>query len=248
MVLLYGRHACFEALLNKCRVINKIFVTNNILKELSKIESLNIDLFQKIISVVDRVFLDNLFEQSTVHQGIVIDAQPLGNVPLENLIKKKKKSQTIVILDQVVDPQNVGSILRLCRVFEADGIVMTSSHAPKETGSIAKVASGALEIIPRCVVPNLAMAIRKLKEAGFWCIGLTEHGDKSMRDIDLTGKIALVTGNEGTGMRQLTQKLCDFNAFLPTSSQFSTLNATMATAITLYEVFIAQNFAKKNEK
>jgi 23S rRNA (guanosine2251-2'-O)-methyltransferase len=190
--------------------------------------------------IVDKTDLDKKFPQPVVHQGIVVKAQPLGNLPLNELQQKESSSQVVVVLDQITDPQNVGSILRLCRAFGAAGVIMTAAHAPPETGAMAKVASGALDFVPRYIVPNLASAMRQLKTYGFWFVGLTEHATQSIRAVDLSGKIALVLGSEGNGLRQLTSQLCDFRVFLPTSKAFSTLNVTTATAISLYETFLAQ--------
>lgn len=243
MVLLYGKHACYEALLNKKRVINKIFCSSNAFKDMQQDElfAKSVHLKNNKPQIVDKNVLDQMFDQPVVHQGIVLKAQPLNNYDIEYVCGSNKKSQIVIILDQVTDPQNVGSILRLCRAFNADGLVMTSAHAPQESGAMAKVASGALEFVPRIIVSNLANSIKRLKDSGFWCVGLTERSEKSLREIDLSGKIAIIMGSEGLGMRKLTESLCDFKAFLPTSKNFSTLNVTMATAISLYEAFIAQN-------
>jgi 23S rRNA (guanosine2251-2'-O)-methyltransferase len=242
MVVLYGWHACCAALLNENRVIKKVLLTlaaeDELRKDAGVREALSAPRLRNKIFRVQREELDKTL---TAHQGIAIEAQALTHIPLETLHKSQQRNQIVLVLDQLTDPQNVGSMLRLCRVFGADAIVMTERHAPKESGAMAKVASGALETVARCVVTNLGSALRKLKDFGFWCVGLTEHANKSMRQIDLSGKIALIIGSEGSGMRQKTEGLCDFNAFLPTSKNFSTLNATTAAAIALYEVFVAQS-------
>jgi 23S rRNA (guanosine2251-2'-O)-methyltransferase len=241
VVLLYGRYACFAALLNEKRVIEGVWMSEATMKVAEESGVLNSRFFAgKKPVIVDKAYLDKKFPQPVVHQGIVVKAQPLDNLPLCELHQKEKSSQVVVFLDQITDPQNVGSILRLCRAFSADGVVMTAAHAPPETGAMAKVASGALDFVPRYIVPNLASAIRQLKTYGFWFVGLTEHATQSIRDVDLTGKIALVLGSEGSGIRQLTSQLCDFRVFLPTSKSFSTLNVTTATAISLYETFLAR--------
>lgn len=241
MVYLYGLHASRAALLNPKRIIEKVWMTETIAQK-------EHDLLQKASFfkkhspiIVDKRYLDNLLPEGSVHQGIVILARPLATVSLDSLKQNSAHSQIVVILDQVTDPQNIGSILRLCRAFDVSALVLTESKTPTETGAIAKVASGALEVIPRCIVSNLASAIRSLKNAGFWCVGLSEQANQSLKEIDLNGKIAIIMGSEGSGMRSLTEKLCDFKVFLPTSSQFSTLNVTTATAITLYETFTAQH-------
>jgi 23S rRNA (guanosine2251-2'-O)-methyltransferase len=180
--------------------------------------------------IADKRTLDGLVHEQ--HQGIIVKAAPLPYDSIDAL--ECQERAVVVVLDQVTDPQNVGSILRVCRVFGC-GLIMTRAHAPPETGAIAKVASGALEFVPRYVVPNLATGMRQLKSFGFWCVGLSEHASQSIRNVGFAPKTAIVMGSEGAGIRRLTRDLCDFFAFIPTAPEFSTLNVTTATAIALYE-------------
>ncbi|MDR0625470.1 MAG: RNA methyltransferase [Holosporales bacterium] len=286
-VLLYGRHACYAALLNPKRKIELVFITQQTLDDIDKDAAAKQALSRlgpgRVLRVekeeLDRILANNDGRAASrptsaahqiggksafpakkgkeargqkpydalkagfgaTHQGIVVEAQPLACVPLESLNNPQKANQIVLVLDHITDPQNIGSIFRLGGVFNVDAVIMTARNAPKETGAMAKVASGAIETVPRCVVPNLADAMRSLKGFGFWCVGLTEHATQSIREVDLSGKIALIMGSEGEGMRHKTESICDFNAFLPTSPCFSTLNVTTATAIALYETFVAQN-------
>ncbi|MDR1907430.1 MAG: 23S rRNA (guanosine(2251)-2'-O)-methyltransferase RlmB [Holosporales bacterium] len=235
MVYLYGNHACLAALANPDRVIEEVWCTESMAQ---KIDSLGLAARKgtRRRHVVDKRALDALVDGP--HQGVVVKAQPLQTDPID--ILHDTDARIVVVLDQVTDPQNVGSILRLCRVFGVGALVTTHAHSPKETGTMAKIASGALEVIPRCVVSNLAEGIRSLKSFGFWCLGLAEGAPQSICEVDLSGKIALIMGSEGAGMRKLTKDLCDFNAYIPSSPEFSTLNVTMATAVSLYEVFCAE--------
>ena len=134
----------------------------------------------------------------------------------------------------------IGAILRSAAVFGAKAVIMTERHAPKESGVLAKSASGALEVVPMSIVSNLAHALRELKELGFWCIGFAESGKKTLCELDLKGKTALIFGGEGDGMRRLTQDLCDFTVRLPCEESFSTLNVSNAAAVGLYEVYKQQ--------
>jgi 23S rRNA (guanosine2251-2'-O)-methyltransferase len=143
-------------------------------------------------------------------------------------------------LDQVSDPHNVGAILRSAAVFGAKALILTDRNAPSESGVLAKSASGALEIVPLIRVTNLAHTIKDLKDIGFWCVGFAETGTTTLDQIDLKGKIALVMGAEGDGMRRLTKDLCDFTVSLPTAASFSALNVSNAAAIALYETFKIQ--------
>lgn len=242
MITLYGRHACWAALLNPRRVVKKVLCTSSVAQDLQREGFLSRSRFlaQKRPVIVDKKELETLVPKGSVHQGIVLQVEPLETLSIDQLAGGKAQ-QIVVVLDQVTDPQNVGSILRLCRVFGVRAVIMTKKHAAPESGALAKVASGALEVIPRCIVPNLAEAIRTLKSFGFWFVGLAEGAESSLRQLDLTGKVALLMGAEGDGLRRMTKDLCDFRAFIPTSPQFSTLNVTSATAIALYETWLAQS-------
>ncbi len=230
----YGLHVCRMALLNPKRVVKRILVTNE-----ATLEKLSKDSPAKI-EIVNKRFLESYLSPGAVHQGIAMLVHPLENVSIEALDEIESTSQRVIVLDQVSDPHNVGAILRSAAAFGASALIMTDRHAPKESGVLAKSASGALEIVPRIVVNNLAQGITALKEMGFWCVGFSEAGTQTLGQIDLKGKIALIMGSEGDGMRHLTQKLCDFTAKLETVSDFSTLNVSNATAIALHETFKAQ--------
>lgn len=245
MVVLYGQHACRGALLNKRRVVTQVWCTQPVWQEwLAEGFPQRARFFAKHSpQIVDKRRLEGLVPSGSVHQGVAIQVEPLPSMPLEDL-KGGEANQRVVVLDRVTDPQNVGSILRLCRAFGAQALVMTKKYAPPETGALAKVASGALETVPRCLVTNMAEAVRQLQSYGFWTVGLAEGAKQSLRELDLTGKVALLMGSEGDGLRRMTRELCDFQALIPTSPEFSTLNVTTATAIALYETWVAQQGEK----
>lgn len=231
MHYLYGYHPCHMALLNPRRKIEKVIVTQNaVLEKLPPLGKLKVE-------VVDRKNLENRLPAGAVHQGIALSVHPLPNFSLDLLESCKDQNQRVVVLDHVSDPHNVGAILRSAAVFGAKAVIMTERHAPKESGVLAKSASGALEIVPMCIINNLAHALRELKELGFWCIGFAESGKKTLDELDLKGKTALIFGGEGDGMRRLTQDLCDFTVRLPSEESFSTLNVSNAAAVGLYEVY-----------
>jgi 23S rRNA (guanosine2251-2'-O)-methyltransferase len=230
----YGYHACHAALLNPDRIIEKLVLTDR--KQLDSLPAL-----RKIkVEVIERKQLENLLPSGAVHQGIALSVQPLKNKGLEFLDSIPNPNQQVIVLDQVSDPHNVGAILRSAAVFGASALVMTERNAPKESGTLAKTASGALELVPLCIVKNLAQALEELKEMNFWCVGFSEKGQQTLDKIDLKGRIALVLGSEGEGMRQRTQNLCDFQVRLPSAAAFSTLNVSNAAAIALYQTFIHQ--------
>ena len=231
---LYGYHACHAALSNPDRVIEKIYLTDQ--KTIERLPPLKMTK----VEIIDRRRLENILAPGAVHQGITLKVQPLRTLDLDFLTTLTDPHQQVLILDQVSDPHNVGAVLRSAAVFGAKAVILTERHAPKESGALAKAACGALEIVPLCLVKNLAQGLEELKQMNFWCVGFSESGKQTLDQIDLKGKIALVLGSEGDGMRQRTQNLCDFHVCLPSSSDFSTLNVSNAAAIALYETFKQQ--------
>ena len=227
---LYGYHPCHLALLNPLRKVERVFVTQK--NTLEKLPSLG----KAKVEVIDRKNLESKLPPGAVHQGIALLVQPLENQPLDFLDDCKDPNQHVVVLDHVSDPHNIGAILRSAAVFGAKALIMTERHAPKESGVLAKSASGALEVVPLCVVKNLAHALKELKDLGFWCVGFAESGTQTLAEVNLKGKIALILGAEGDGMRRLTQESCDFTVRLPSAGSFSTLNVSNAAAVALYEV------------
>jgi len=229
-IYLFGRHPIELALQNPNRRILEIYYTANSVK--------NIKLPPKISTkCVDKVFLDNLVGRDSLHQGIVARCAPLPPVSLPDLLKRLKSRQTalVMILDQITDPHNVGAILRSATAFDADAVIVPEAGAPTESGTLAKSASGALELMPLIRVPNLIRVMEKLKEEGFWCIGLDGYAKDSVNAAKLPQKCAFVMGSEGDGMRRLTQENCDYCVKLPMNPAIESLNVSNAAALILYE-------------
>ncbi len=238
-IWLYGIHACRMALENPRRQVMAIQAINDsilakVLADASRIKD------PAKVKLVDRQRLESLLPPGCVHQGIAIQVAPLHHMTIDELESDLSPNQRIVVLDQVSDPHNVGAILRSAAVFGAKALILTDRNAPSESGALAKSASGALEIVPLVRVANLAHALKDLKDIGFWCVGFAESGAERLDQIDLKGKIALVMGAEGDGMRRLTREMCDFTVCLPAASAFRTLNVSNAATIALYETFRLQ--------
>ncbi len=235
---LYGVHAVRAALQNPKRVLQRLLVT------VSGFESIR-EAYEAAqnagIAVPEPVYaesfdLERLLPRDAVHQGVLLDAQPPEEVFLADVLNAAEEHSKILVLDQVTDPHNVGAILRSAAAFGAIAVVVQKLHAPDVTGTLAKSASGAVEHIPMVREVNLTRALEQMKEAGFFCIGLAEEGKDTLSVLAPTGKVALVLGAEGEGLRRLVGETCDTLAKLPTSGPISSLNVSNAAAVALYEL------------
>ena len=222
----WGRHAIEAALDNPNRVIKKISITREALATL-EIPS---DIAVVISDVAD---LGRVIPRDAPHQGMVADVDPLPDIWLGDILDEQS-DRPLLLLDQVTDPHNVGAILRSAAAFDAAAIVTQDRHAPPESGALAKSASGALEIVPWVRVVNLSRALDEIAEAGYWRIGLDGDAADELESAMGPGKLALVMGAEGEGLRQNVAAHCDALARLPMSPRMESLNVSNAAAIALY--------------
>lgn len=225
----WGRHAVIAALANPDRVVRKIWGTREAIGELE---------LPPVLPIVysDVADLGRMVPHDAPHQGLVAEVEPLDDIWLGDMLEQGQDDQRpILVLDQVTDPHNVGAILRSAAAFDALGIVTQDRHAPPESGTIAKAACGALEIIPWVRVVNLARALDEIAEAGYWRIGLEGEAEEMLGNA-LAGanKVALVLGAEGEGLRHNSMAHCDILAKLPISPRMESLNVSNAAAIALY--------------
>lgn len=193
------------------------------------------------LQVVERRELDALLPEGAVHQGLGLLTAPLDQPALEDILaaplpEPAPQRRVVVLLDQVTDPHNVGAVLRSAAAFGALAVVALDKGAPEESGTLAKSASGALEVVPYISVVNLARALDGLKEAGFWCLGLAGEADRSLAASRPAEAVALVLGAEGSGLRRLTRERCDLLVKLPTRAPIDSLNVSNAAAVALYEL------------
>jgi 23S rRNA (guanosine2251-2'-O)-methyltransferase len=188
------------------------------------------------VEIASRERIGERLPAAAVHQGYLAAASPLPDVTLEELIATAEDTATVVALDQVTDPHNVGAILRSAEAFGACGVLVTARHAPEETGALAKAASGSLERIPLVKVVNLGRALEQLKQAGFWVIGLSEHAELTLAQAGARGRTVLALGAEGDGLRRLTLERCDLLVRLPMKGAMPSLNVSNAAAVSLYEL------------
>ncbi len=239
----YGRHAVVAALMNPkrhCRRLVALPESKDAAAALLDGAEAGLAAGLKL-EILDRIRLEMLLPEGAVHQGLALQAEPLQPAFLEDTLAELPPMPStgpvvIVVLDQVSDPHNVGAIMRSAAAFGARAVVLPEHGTPPITGTLAKAASGALERVPLIRVVNLARALDKLKDTGFWCVGLDETAEQPLADLDLGGRVALVLGAEGEGLRRLTRERCDFLVRLPTGGPVASLNVSNAAAIALYEV------------
>ncbi len=230
-IWLFGHHAVSAALANPRRDVRRILIA----AEQTEVDQSRRD---KPVQVeqTPRSELDRLLPRGAVHQGIACQVTALQQPRLETLLAlhADQPGITILVLDQVTDPRNVGAILRSAAAFEATAVVMTERNAPPESGTLAKAASGALEALPLILVTNLARALETLAAAGFWRIGLDGNATDDITTAKSDSRRALVLGAEGKGLRRLTAENCDQLVRLPISNKVESLNVSNAAAISLF--------------
>ena len=225
-VRLYGIHTVAAALNNPRRKLHALLVTRNALARLEIAE----DAIRCPVEIVEPKRLDAELGGEAVHQGVMLETEPLPAIRLSDL----GTARLVIVLDQVTDPHNVGAILRSATAFGADALVTTARHSPQESGVLAKAASGALEHVTQIEVVNLADALSALSKQGFRTIGLDSDGPESF-EASLAGeRIAIVLGAEGKGLRQKTQATVDALARLEMPGAIRSLNVSNAAAIALY--------------
>ncbi len=226
VAILYGWHTVAAALANPKRTVRKITATENAARRLTE-EGLTLPVTPEIVrpeAIAARLSPD------AVHQGLLVEADPLPSPDLEDL----EAAGTVLVLDQITDPHNVGAILRTAAAFAVKAVVTTARHSPEATGVLAKSASGALDLIPIVAVQNLARALDALKERGFLTVGLDSDGETDLSQAALREPLALVLGAEGKGLRQLTAQTCDIRARLDLPGAIKSLNVSNAAAVALY--------------
>ena len=229
MVWLYGRHPVLAALANPERRIERLLATKEVAERHAA------EFAGKSIEIVAREEMAQRLPAGAVHQGLAALVTPLEDAVLEDVLARCSDDALILALDQVTDPHNVGAILRSAAAFGAAGLVVTERHAPADTGVLAKAASGGLELVPLVRAVNLARALEQLKEAGFWLYGLDERGGDALGALDLGGRVCIVLGAEGEGLRRLTSEKCDRLVTIPTQAPLASLNVSNAASIALYE-------------
>ena len=229
MIKIYGRNVCKEAI-RANHSISKAYVTKQFYEKekyiTSDLEKLNVN-----IEIVDKSKLDGL----GLHQGIALDVADYKIYSLEEVLTKEK--QSFLILDGIVDPHNLGAIMRSADATELDGIIIPKNRSVSLNATVAKVSTGAIEYVKVIEVNNINRCLETLKEKGFWIYGTDMNANTDYTDIDINTSIAIVIGNEGEGMSRLVKEKCDYIVSIPMKGHVNSLNASVSASILLYEIF-----------
>ena len=235
---IWGKHSVFEALTSE-RAINRIWCTSEIFSS-EKFYILLKDLKSKGV-LIEEVSWNRLSQLTfgATHQGIALQLACSKTIPLDKLIdisKKNSSNPIILALDGITDPHNVGAIIRSAEAFDCKGIIIPQRRSAGLTGTVAKVAAGALEHLPVSRVVNLNRALEELKKHGFLVMGLSGDGQLSISKFHEKTPLVVIIGAEDKGISLLTQKKCDFLVKIPLKGKTSSLNASVAAAISLFHL------------
>ena len=235
---IWGKHSVFETLVSE-RAINRIWCTSEIFSS-EKFYILLKDLKLKGV-LIDEVSWNRLSQLTfgASHQGIALQLACSKTISLEKLIELSKNNSAnpiILALDGITDPHNVGAIIRSAEAFDCKGIIIPQRRSAGLTGTVGKVAAGALEHLPVSRVVNLNRALEELKKNGFLIIGLSGDGQLSISKFHEKTPLVVVVGAEDKGISLLTQKKCDFLLRIPLKGKTSSLNASVAAAISLFHL------------
>ena len=232
-VYLYGIHTVRAALDNPRREKRTLLATPNALARLKEGGPTG----KLHVREVTPKELDKLLGTEAVHQGVALEVEPVSRFGLNDIETLK----LIVVLDQVTDPHNVGAILRTACAFGADALVTTQRYAPRETGVMAKAASGALDLVPLIEVKNLGDTLDQLKKRGMRILGFDSEAPAPLVPRSGNEALAIVLGADGKGLRQRTRELCDEMVRLEMPGPIKSLNVSNAAAIALYAATTARS-------
>ena len=229
---IYGKNVVNEVLKTD-KYIKEALIYNNF-SDKSIIDKLN---FKNIpIKFLEKYEIDKLVDGN--HQGIVLKVDDYMYSSVDELITSD--NALVVILDHLEDPHNFGAIIRTCEAAGVDGIIIPKNRSVEVNSTVMRTSVGALEHVKIAQVTNLRNTIDYLKKNGFWIVG-TDMDGTDYKDIDYSGRIAIITGSEGFGMSRIVKDNCDFIATIPMKGKVNSLNASVATAIIIYEAIRGRN-------
>ena len=233
--LIYGIHAVESALKHGCENVLEIWILQG--RKDKRVQNI-INLGQKHGISLNVITTDKMNKKcpDANHQGVIANVRTVrkDTVALEDILKKEKL--LLLILDEVQDPHNVGACLRTADAAGVDAVIVSKNRSPGITAVVRKVASGAAETVPFIQVSNLARAMQQLHDNNVWIVGTSGDTDTSIYDVSPGSRVAIVMGSEGKGMRRLTRENCDELVSIPMAGSVESLNISVATGISLFEV------------
>lgn len=231
---IYGKNTIMESLKGE-KVIYQIYMAKNVNDEriLSLAKKKNIK-----VQVVHKSILNDMVNHG-VHQGVVAEVEGYDYYSLEDIIATipSDKQPLLVMLDGLEDPHNLGAILRTCDAIGVDGVIIGKKRSVGLTPVVAKVSTGAIDHVKVAQVTNLSRTLESLKKKGFWIVGCDLNESQDYRAIDYNMPVVIVIGSEGFGISRLVKEHCDMNVVLPMVGHVTSLNASVATAVILYQVY-----------
>lgn len=235
--IIVGRNPVLEAL-RAGRTINKIIASDqlneNFIRQLEKSSKDT----RPVIQRVPKNRLNQITNEN--HQGIIAYVTPYEYASLEDIFDRAKELKELpffIILDELEDPHNLGSILRTADAVGVHGVIIPKRRSVGLTSTVAKTSAGAIEYVSVVRVTNISDTIEELKSRNVWIVGTDADGTEDYRSLDGETPIALVIGNEGKGMSRLVKEKCDWTVRLPMKGQVSSLNASVASSLLLYEIY-----------
>jgi 23S rRNA (guanosine2251-2'-O)-methyltransferase len=238
---LYGKHPVDSAINNSSRIIYKLLVTKNTNQLIDKYKAIIQDKNIEVEVLTNNEISEEIDIQESVHQGVAIQVKKLELTSIEKLLKTVNENSTILFLDQITDPQNIGAIIRSSLGFNVDAVITTKDNAPSENSTLVKSSAGAFEYIPYIQVTNISRTLNELKENGYWIASIVQNGTCSIQEIAKFNKLALIMGSEGKGVRDINLKQSDMTAKIEISPKLESLNVSNATAIVLHQLYILNN-------
>ena len=231
-----GKNAVMEAL-KAGRPLDKLYIVRGEQDKTIRFIVQKAKAAGAVVSEVDRRKLDAM-SVTHAHQGVIVVAAVREYATVEDILalaRDRGEAPLIVVCDEISDPHNLGAVIRTAECAGAHGVVIPKHRSAGITAVVEKTSAGAVEHLPVARVGNLAAALQQLKEAGVWVFGTAADGDRSLWEADFLGPAAIVIGSEGSGMSRLTRESCDFLLSIPLRGQVSSLNASAAAAVVLYE-------------
>jgi 23S rRNA (guanosine2251-2'-O)-methyltransferase len=239
---LIGKNPVLEAL-RSGRSINKIWIAEGSLKgPMNQVMTMAKEAKLQV-QLVPKKKLDQISEGES-HQGVVAFVAAFEYAEVEDILAKaneKGEPPYVLILDEIEDPHNLGSILRTADAVGAHGVIIPKRRAVGLTSTVAKSSAGALEYVPVARVTNIVRTMEELKEKGIWMVGTDASGDQDFRQGRYDMPIGLVIGSEGKGMSRLVRETCDFVVKLPMKGSVTSLNASVAAALLMFEIYRQRN-------